>query len=125
LREIATWKREAPLANPTVPTRQFDSKVFYDPAEQVSSLIHTALAGSSGAESDHHYVYDDAGNIGSKHNSHPTGSPAPPPRHFEHLWVVYPGTLRYPLTETITALPLREISRIGLTAQPGGGGTNR
>ncbi|OGV59499.1 MAG: hypothetical protein A2498_02820 [Lentisphaerae bacterium RIFOXYC12_FULL_60_16] len=32
----------------------------------------------------------------------------------EHLWVVYPGTLRYPLTEHITALPLREIDRIDL-----------
>lgn len=30
----------------------------------------------------------------------------------EHLWVVYPGTLRYALTEDITALPLREIGRI-------------
>ena len=28
----------------------------------------------------------------------------------EHLWVVYPGHLRYPLTERITALPLREVS---------------
>lgn len=27
----------------------------------------------------------------------------------EHLWVVYPGTRRYPITEKITALPLREI----------------
>ena len=27
----------------------------------------------------------------------------------EHLWVVYPGTLRYPMMEKITALPLREI----------------
>ena len=42
------------------------SKVFYDPAEQVSSLLHTPLAGSSVAESAHHYVYDTAGNIGSK-----------------------------------------------------------
>lgn len=30
-----------------------------------------------------------------------------------HLWVVYPGTLRYPLTEKITALPLGEIDTIG------------
>ncbi len=27
----------------------------------------------------------------------------------EHLWVVYPGTLRYPLTDAITALPLQEV----------------
>ncbi|MDX2226408.1 MAG: ATP-binding protein [Verrucomicrobiae bacterium] len=27
----------------------------------------------------------------------------------EHVWVVYPGTLRYSLAEKITALPLREI----------------
>lgn len=30
----------------------------------------------------------------------------------EHLWVVYPGTLRYALTEKITALPLREIGEV-------------
>ena len=30
----------------------------------------------------------------------------------EHLWVVYPGSLRYPLTDTITALPLAEMPRI-------------
>lgn len=28
----------------------------------------------------------------------------------EHLWVVYPGTRRYPMTEHISALPLTEIS---------------
>ena len=32
----------------------------------------------------------------------------------EHLWVVYPGQLRYPMTEKITALPLREIHQIEL-----------
>lgn len=32
----------------------------------------------------------------------------------EHLWVVYPGTLRYPMTDKITALPLREIQTIEL-----------
>jgi len=32
----------------------------------------------------------------------------------KHLWVVYPGTLRYALTENITALPLREIGSIAL-----------
>jgi predicted AAA+ superfamily ATPase len=36
----------------------------------------------------------------------------------EHLWVVYPGTLRYPITEKITALPLREIGNLELKAQP-------
>ena len=30
-----------------------------------------------------------------------------------HLWVVYPGELRYPLAENITALPLKNISEIG------------
>ena len=30
-----------------------------------------------------------------------------------HLWVVYPGDLRYPLAENITALPLRNIHEIG------------
>ena len=32
----------------------------------------------------------------------------------EHLWVVYPGTLRYAMTEKITALPLREIGALEL-----------
>jgi predicted AAA+ superfamily ATPase len=32
----------------------------------------------------------------------------------EHLWVVNPGTRRYPITEKITALPLREIHQIEL-----------
>ncbi len=32
-----------------------------------------------------------------------------------HLWVVYPGTLRYALTDKITALPLREVAKISLT----------
>lgn len=36
----------------------------------------------------------------------------------EHLWVVYPGTLRYPMTEKITALPLREIHQIELKPAP-------
>ena len=30
-----------------------------------------------------------------------------------HLWVVYPGDLRYPLAENIAALPLRNIHEIG------------
>lgn len=36
----------------------------------------------------------------------------------EHLWVIYPGTRRYPLTEKITALPVREIGSIEPNAQP-------
>jgi predicted AAA+ superfamily ATPase len=36
----------------------------------------------------------------------------------EHLWVVYPGMLRYPMTEKITALPLREIHQIELKPAP-------
>lgn len=34
----------------------------------------------------------------------------------EHLWVIYPGTLRYPMTDKITALPLREIHRVEFKA---------
>ena len=30
----------------------------------------------------------------------------------EHLWVLYPGDLEYPLTDTITALPLKNIHNI-------------
>ena len=33
----------------------------------------------------------------------------------EHLWVVYPGELEYPLTERITALPLRGVPDLALT----------
>ena len=47
-------------------TRQFESKVFYGRAEQVSSVIHTPLAGSSVVESAQHYLYDAAGNIASR-----------------------------------------------------------
>jgi hypothetical protein len=32
----------------------------------------------------------------------------------EHLWVVYPGAERYPMTDEITALPLREIGAVDL-----------
>ena len=32
----------------------------------------------------------------------------------EHLWVVYPGTARYPLTDKITALPLSELGGLEL-----------
>lgn len=36
----------------------------------------------------------------------------------EHLWVVYPGTLRYPMMDKITALPLREIHAVELSGTP-------
>ena len=32
----------------------------------------------------------------------------------EHLWVVYPGTRKYALTERMTALPLRELPGLEL-----------
>jgi predicted AAA+ superfamily ATPase len=32
----------------------------------------------------------------------------------EHLWVVYPGALRFPLADRITALPLREVHELAL-----------
>ena len=35
----------------------------------------------------------------------------------EHLWVVYPGGLRYPLTERITALPLGEVSGVAFQTE--------
>ena len=34
----------------------------------------------------------------------------------EHLWVVYPGELEYPLTDNITALPLRGVPRLALAS---------
>jgi hypothetical protein len=36
----------------------------------------------------------------------------------DHLWVVYPGSLRYPLSERISALPLREIGSLELKPPP-------
>ena len=36
----------------------------------------------------------------------------------EHLWVVYPGNLRFSLTDRITALPLAEVSDIVFQALP-------
>ena len=34
--------------------------------------------------------------------------------NLERLWVVYPGDVEYPLTDTITALPLKRIGDISL-----------
>ena len=34
----------------------------------------------------------------------------------DHLWVVYPGTRNYPLTEQITALPLQDLPTLELKA---------
>ena len=38
--------------------------------------------------------------------------------NLEHLWVVYPGTLCYPMAENITALPMRHIASIELNGLP-------
>ena len=38
-----------------------------------------------------------------------------------HLWVVYPGDLSYPLTENITAWPLKKIGDIGAVGSAGDG----
>ena len=43
LGNIATWKREAPLANPTGATHQFTSAAYYDMANQVISVGNTPL----------------------------------------------------------------------------------
>ena len=34
-----------------------------------------------------------------------------------HLWVLYPGDQQYPLTGSITALPLRDVARIALVPE--------
>ncbi len=39
----------------------------------------------------------------------------------EHLWVVYPGSLRYPLSDRISALPLRETGNLKLKPPPSSG----
>ena len=36
----------------------------------------------------------------------------------EHLWVVYPGSLRYPITDRITALPLAEVNETTIHTCP-------
>jgi len=63
---ITMWKREAPLANPTGPTRQFDSSIYYDASDQLTSVINKPLAGSSVEILGHHFTYDKAGNMGSR-----------------------------------------------------------
>ena len=32
----------------------------------------------------------------------------------EHLWVLYPGDRTYPLTDAITAMPLKNVASINL-----------
>ena len=32
----------------------------------------------------------------------------------EHLWIVYPGSVRYPITDRITAMPLVEVNETAL-----------
>ncbi|MCY4628582.1 MAG: hypothetical protein OXE58_13600, partial [Acidobacteria bacterium] len=36
----------------------------------------------------------------------------------EHLWVVYPGELDYPLADRITALPLVHVQELSLSPGP-------
>ena len=36
----------------------------------------------------------------------------------EHLWVVYPGNLRYPLADRMTALPLAEVNEVAFRPEP-------
>ncbi len=66
LGNIQSWKREAQLANPTGNTSQYQSTIYYDSADQLSSLINQPLAGSTVAHTGHHYTYDPADNIASK-----------------------------------------------------------
>lgn len=35
-----------------------------------------------------------------------------------HLWVLYPGDREYPLTDTVTALPLKSIHGLDLRPAP-------
>ena len=32
----------------------------------------------------------------------------------DHLWIVYPGSLRYPIADRMTALPLRKVGMLAL-----------
>lgn len=66
LGQIKSWKREATLANPSGSTSQYESAIYYDQADQLSSLVNQPLAGSSVANTGFHYLYDPAGNVGSK-----------------------------------------------------------
>ena len=36
----------------------------------------------------------------------------------EHLWVVYPGNIRYPLADRMTALPLAEVNEVSFRPEP-------
>ena len=66
LGNIQTWKREVDLANPTGGTSQYQSTIYYDQADQLSSLTNAPLSGSTVANTGYHYLYDLAGNIASK-----------------------------------------------------------
>lgn len=66
LGDIKTWKREAPLANPSGGTSQYDATAYYDQSDQLSSLINQPLAGSTVSNTGYHYLNDPAGNIASK-----------------------------------------------------------
>ena len=66
LGQIKTWKREAPLANPSGGSSQYDSTFYYDSSDQLSSVVNLSLSSPTGVGTGYHYLYDLAGNIASK-----------------------------------------------------------
>jgi YD repeat-containing protein len=56
LGKIRSWTREAQMPNPDGNTSQYQSTVYYDQADQLSSLINQPRAGSVVANTGYHYT---------------------------------------------------------------------
>lgn len=70
---IDSWKREAPLANPSGTTHPYQWKNYYDFASQLTSVAEKSLTGT--LEGGWDYQHDLAGNITSIQNSSVSGGP--------------------------------------------------
>lgn len=71
---IDSWKREAQLANPSGPTREFEWSVHHDLGSQLSSVVERSLSGT--LQAGWHYGYDPAGNVTTSQSSSDTSSAA-------------------------------------------------
>jgi RHS repeat-associated protein len=74
LGRIDAWERQAPLANPSGPTREFEWSVYNDLGSQLSSVIERNLGGA--LQGSWHYAFDPAGNITSSQVNADTTSAA-------------------------------------------------
>lgn len=74
LGRIKAWERQAPLPNPSGPTREFAWSVYHDLGSQVSSVIERNLTGA--LQGAWHYAFDPSGNMTSSQVSLDTTSAA-------------------------------------------------